>query len=65
MIDIGPGSLDEIGLRVQRFIATFAQTPSRLGRNIESADLRYPNGYALRLRGVTTAGADRAAKKTR
>jgi cell division protein FtsQ len=65
VIDIGPGSLDEIGPRVQRFIATFAQTPSRLGRNIESADLRYPNGYALRLRGVTTAGADRAAKKTR
>jgi cell division protein FtsQ len=65
VIDIGPGSLDEIGQRVQRFIATFAQTPSRLGRNIESADLRYPNGYALRLRGVTTGGADRAQKKTR
>jgi cell division protein FtsQ len=65
VIDIGPGGLDEIGPRVQRFIATFAQTPSRLGRNIESADLRYPNGYALRLRGVTTSGADRAAKKTR
>ncbi|MEI7784597.1 MAG: cell division protein FtsQ/DivIB [Betaproteobacteria bacterium] len=65
LIDIGPGSIDEIRQRVLRFMATFAQTPSRLGRNIESADLRYPNGYALRLRGVTTAGADRAQKKTR
>ncbi len=57
LVDIGPGSLDEIRDRTQRFVTTVAQTSSKFGRNLESADLRYPNGYALRLRGVTTFGA--------
>jgi hypothetical protein len=37
-----------------RFIATLTQVSSRYGRDLESADLRYGNGYAIRLRGVTT-----------
>lgn len=65
VIDIGPGSVQEIVQRVRRFVATVSQTSSRFGRNIESADLRYPNGYALRLRGVTTVDGDRASKTTR
>jgi len=38
---------------------------SRYGRTPEalvSADLRHADGYALRLRGVTTTGADTAKK---
>ncbi len=54
VLELGGGTLEAIELRTQRFVATVAQTSSRFGRNIESADLRYPNGYALRLRGVTT-----------
>jgi cell division protein FtsQ len=65
VIDIGPGSVQDIVQRVRRFVATVSQTSSRFGRNIESADLRYPNGYALRLRGVTTVDGDRASKTTR
>jgi cell division protein FtsQ len=65
MIEIGPGSVQDIVPRVRRFVATVSQTSSRFGRNIESADLRYPNGYALRLRGVTTVDGDRASKTTR
>ena len=65
MIEIGPGSVQDIVQRVRRFVATVSQTSSRFGRNIESADLRYPNGYALRLRGVTTVDGDRASKTTR
>ncbi len=65
LVEIGQGSLDELAQRIQRFLSTFQQTPSRLGRNIESADLRYPNGYALRLRGVTTTGGDRSNKTIR
>ena len=64
-IEIGHGSLEELAERVRRFISTFQQTSSRFGRNIESADLRYPNGYALRLRGVTTTGGDRNNKTIR
>jgi cell division protein FtsQ len=65
LIEIGPGSIDDIVPRVQRFVATVPQTSSRFGRGIASADLRYPNGYALRLHGVSTTGADTANKTTR
>lgn len=54
VIDLGHGTPDEINVRTERFIATLAQVSSRYGRDLESADLRYPNGYAIKLRGVTT-----------
>jgi cell division protein FtsQ len=53
-IELGHGSVDEIAGRTQRFIATLSQVSSRYGRDLESADLRYSNGYALKLKGVTT-----------
>ena len=53
-VELGHGSLDEIGARTQRFLATLSQVSSRYGRDLESADLRYGNGYALKLKGVTT-----------
>lgn len=55
-LELGHGSLQEIDSRAQRFVATLTQVSSKFGRNLESADLRYSNGYALRLRGVTTTG---------
>ncbi len=54
VIELGHGSVVEIDGRTQRFIATLSQVSSRYGRDLESADLRYSNGYALRLKGVTT-----------
>ena len=54
VIELGHGSLAELQPRLRRFMATVTQVSSRFGRDIESADLRYGNGYALRLRGVTT-----------
>ena len=63
-LELGGGSLETLAQRTQRFLATVSQTSSRFGRNVESADLRYPNGYALRLRGVTTvSAADRKQQK--
>ena len=53
-LELGHGSLSEIESRAQRFIATLSQVSSRFGRDLESADLRYSNGYALKLKGVTT-----------
>ena len=58
VIDLGHGSLDELDVRTRRFIATVTQVSSRFGRDLESADLRYPNGYAVKLRGVTTGASD-------
>lgn len=53
-IEMGHGSLSEIESRTQRFVATLSQVSARYGRDLESADLRYSNGYALKLKGVTT-----------
>lgn len=54
VVELGLGSQDEIYSRAERFAATLTQVSSKFGRNLESADLRYSNGYALKLRGVTT-----------
>lgn len=53
-IELGHGSTQEITARTRRFIATLKQVSARFERNLESADLRYGNGYAIKLRGVTT-----------
>lgn len=63
VIDLGHGSPDEIQARTRRFIATVTQVSSRFGRDLESADLRYGNGYAVKLRGVTTGDKDDQKKK--
>ena len=57
-VEMGHGSLPEIESRTQRFVATLTQVSSRFGRDMVSADLRYSNGYALKLKGVTTTSQD-------
>lgn len=56
-IEIGHGSLADIEARTARFLATLTQVSSRYGRDLESADLRYETGYAIKLKGVTTVSA--------
>jgi cell division protein FtsQ len=67
VVDMGHGTTEEITTRTQRFVATLAQVSSRYGRDLESADLRYSTGYAIKLRGVTTGAAsekeDKKAKR--
>jgi cell division protein FtsQ len=56
-IELGRGNQDEVMARVNRLTQTLAQVSQRYGRPpqaLESADLRHTNGYALRLRGVST-----------
>lgn len=53
-LELGHGSVDEIDARTQRFLATLNQVSARFGRDLESADLRYSNGYAIKIKGVTT-----------
>ena len=60
-IELGRGTQDEVGARLQAFLLTVSQVTSRYQRtttSLLSADLRHTNGYALRLRGVTTLGND-------
>jgi len=53
-IELGRGTQAELLARVQRFAATLGQLTARYPGALQSADLRYPNGYALRMSGVTT-----------
>ena len=56
-IELGRGSAAELIPRVRRFAQTLTQVTSKYGRRteaVESADLRHADGYAVRLRGVTT-----------
>ena len=56
-LELGHGTQQEIGDRLQLFFKTLTQVASRYGRTATSllfADLRYEGGYALRLRGVST-----------
>jgi cell division protein FtsQ len=61
-VELGRGTPAEVTARTQRFIATVTQAASRYGRTpqaLVSADLRYGEGYALKLRGVATTGDTR------
>lgn len=56
-IEMGRGSEDEVLARAERFVRTIAQVSGRQGKwrePLEYADLRHADGYAVRLRGVTT-----------
>ena len=64
-LELGHGSVDEVRARSQRFLGTLTQVSSRYGRDLESADLRYGNGYALKLRGVTTVNPADKTDKTK
>jgi cell division protein FtsQ len=60
-VELGRGTPAEIAARTQRFVLTLTQIASRNGRRADallSADLRYAEGYALRLRGVGTTNTD-------
>lgn len=56
-IELGRGGDAEVIARTNRFVRTLPQVTSRYDRRpdaVETADLRHADGYALRLRGVST-----------
>ncbi|HEY4665258.1 MAG TPA: cell division protein FtsQ/DivIB [Comamonas sp.] len=62
-IELGGGTEQEVLQRIQRFLRTLPQITQQYQRTaemLEYADLRYPDGYALRLRGVTTVSREKA-----
>lgn len=66
VVELGRGSEDEVVARVQPFLNTLTQVTSRYSRTaaaLQSADLRHEQGYALRLRGVSTVVAGAQALK--
>jgi cell division protein FtsQ len=51
---LGRGNGDEVLARAERFVRTLDQVTGHYQRPLEYADLRHGEGYAVRLRGVTT-----------
>jgi cell division protein FtsQ len=59
-VELGRGNVDEIAARLRRFLTTLSQVTPRYSRRadaLQSADLRYESGYAIRLHGVSTQTA--------
>jgi cell division protein FtsQ len=64
VVELGRGSDDDVLARAARFVATVDQVTSRYQRPLQYADLRHHDGYAVRLKGVTTT-LDAAGKPAR
>jgi cell division protein FtsQ len=62
-LELGRGGVQEVGLRVQRLSGTLTQVLDKYGHDLESVDLRYSQGYTVRLRGVTTDAIVQDTKK--
>lgn len=65
VVELGSGSPEEVLQRTQRFVRTLGQVTGQYQRKadaLESADLRYHDGYALRLRGVSTVSREAALR---
>lgn len=61
LIELGNGTTAQVLARSQRFLQTVSQVTARYARQsdaLEAADLRHEDGYAIRLRGVTTLTTD-------
>ena len=53
-IELGRGSQDEVVARTERFVRTLTAATAKWRAPLEFADLRHADGYAVRLRGVST-----------
>lgn len=64
-IEMGRGTQAELKRRFDSFAQTLPEASQRWGRKVnalEMADLRHDNGYALRLRGVSTVEPQKAKR---
>jgi cell division protein FtsQ len=67
-VQLDSGTTLELGreqaeARLQRYITHHDRTIGQLARRIDYIDLRYPNGFAVRIPELAKEGADAAARK--
>ncbi len=65
LLELGRGSQADITAQLKVFFRTLSQVTARYGRTptaLAGADLRHKDGYALRLRGVSTVETDSKKK---
>jgi len=63
-IELGRGSDDEVLARSERFVRTLPQVAGKFRAPLLYADLRHPDGYAVRMRGITTTTAASAPQRS-
>jgi cell division protein FtsQ len=61
VVELGRGSDDEVVVRTERFVRTLTQVTGYFKAPLQYADLRHADGYAVRMRGITTTSAASAA----
>lgn len=54
VIELGRGETEELVARAERFVRTLPQLRQQYSEPLAYADLRYPHGYAVRLKGLST-----------
>ena len=64
-VELGRGTADEVLARAQRFARTVGQVTAQYQRPLEYADLRHGEGYAVRLRGISTTARRTGRKPAR
>lgn len=57
IIELGRGETDELVARADRFVRTLPQLRRQYTAPLSYADLRYPQGYAVKLKGMSTMAA--------
>ncbi len=62
-VELGRGSADELAARADHFVGTLPQLTQAYQAPLVYADLRHRDGYAVRLRGVTTTAPESVDKK--
>ena len=55
VIELGRGTEDEVLARTEHFVRTLPRVAAQYQRPLESADLRHSDGFAVRLKGITTS----------
>ncbi len=63
VIELGRGTEDEVLARTEHFVRTLPRVAARYQRPLESADLRHQDGFAVRLKGITTSLPGPVARK--
>jgi cell division protein FtsQ len=56
---------EQVAARIARFLAAYPQTIASLGRRADYVDLRYANGFAVRVSGLAQAAPPATAAKPR
>jgi len=63
-VELGRGGDDEVVARTERFVRTLGQVTGHFRSPLLYADLRHADGYAVRLRGLTTTVAASAPPRS-